>query len=210
VSKIHVVEQGDCLSSIAERYHLKWQTLWDAKENAALKQKRHSPNVLYPGDEVVIPSAGTKTVQLDSGGAYEIVVAKQKAKLKLVFQVNGKPLAGEPFELAVDDTPLIQGKTDGTGAIDERVPPGSRSAVVTFPGVPMVRTFSLGALDPASEASGAEARLRLLGAEQMAIAELEGSFIELALLAFQRANDLEETGTLDDETIKTLQNEFGC
>ena len=58
----HIVQQGDCLSSIAAFYKRLPKSIWDAGENAELKQKRKSSNVLRPGDKVVIPDLKTKQI----------------------------------------------------------------------------------------------------------------------------------------------------
>jgi nucleoid-associated protein YgaU len=54
----HFVQQGECLSRIARRYGVReWRVVWDSPENEQLRAKRQNPNVLYPGDVVVIPDA---------------------------------------------------------------------------------------------------------------------------------------------------------
>jgi LysM repeat protein len=54
------VKQGDCLSSIAERYGLFWEKVWNHPKNAKLKEKRKDPNILYPGDVVFVPDKDRK------------------------------------------------------------------------------------------------------------------------------------------------------
>lgn len=54
--KKHVVEHGDTVSSIARRFGFSsFKTIWNHPENAALRAKRKNPNILNPGDELVIP-----------------------------------------------------------------------------------------------------------------------------------------------------------
>jgi N-acetylmuramoyl-L-alanine amidase len=52
----HVVEPGECLATIAEQYGLlKWQTIYDAPQNADFRKKRPNRTSFYPGDVIVIP-----------------------------------------------------------------------------------------------------------------------------------------------------------
>ncbi|QRK04075.1 LysM peptidoglycan-binding domain-containing protein [Archangium violaceum] len=68
--KTHKVQQGDTLTSIAEKYGFvdDWQALYQAPENAALRKKRPNPMLIYPGDEVAIPARPPTRVQGVTGG----------------------------------------------------------------------------------------------------------------------------------------------
>jgi hypothetical protein len=55
----YTVQRGDSLSLIARRFHLpNWQTIYHHAQNAAFRQARPNPNLIYPGDVVFVPVAG--------------------------------------------------------------------------------------------------------------------------------------------------------
>ncbi len=51
----YVIQQGDCLHSIAVSRGLLWQTIWDHPNNSELKALRKDPNILKEGDKLFIP-----------------------------------------------------------------------------------------------------------------------------------------------------------
>lgn len=50
--KIYVVKSGDSLSKIASKYNMSWPTLYDKNKNVV----GSNPNLIYPGQKLVIPS----------------------------------------------------------------------------------------------------------------------------------------------------------
>ena len=56
MSKLYSVQRGDTLTAIARRFGLKsWQDLYHSPDNAAFRAKRPNPNLIFPGDIIVIP-----------------------------------------------------------------------------------------------------------------------------------------------------------
>ena len=52
----HVVAQGEYLSLIAARFGFRDpRVIWNHPDNAALRERRKNPNVLFPGDVLTIP-----------------------------------------------------------------------------------------------------------------------------------------------------------
>src|SRR4051794_701756 len=50
------VQRGDSLTAIARRFGLKsWQDLYNSPDNTAFRAKRPNPNLIFPGDVIVIP-----------------------------------------------------------------------------------------------------------------------------------------------------------
>ena len=61
---IHVVKPGECFTRIAERYGFSdYKALYDHPDNADLKKKRPNPNVLHPGDRIVVPDKEEKIIE---------------------------------------------------------------------------------------------------------------------------------------------------
>jgi N-acetylmuramoyl-L-alanine amidase len=53
---MYTVVQGDCLSSIALQFgYADWRNIYNDAANAAFRQLRPNPNLIYPGDEIFIP-----------------------------------------------------------------------------------------------------------------------------------------------------------
>ncbi len=74
----HVVEQGECLATIAARHGYAWQTVYNAPENAALRRRRPNPNVLYPGDVVEIPEKRPVEARVATGRQHTFKVPREK------------------------------------------------------------------------------------------------------------------------------------
>src|SRR5262245_43928474 len=114
---VHRVKQGEHLSSIAERWGFEqFETIWQAPENAALRERR-DPHVLLPGDELVIPEKGGKSVAIGTGQRHTFVVRRSRLELVVALEgILGAPQADRPVEVEVDGevTPLT---TDGAGRL---------------------------------------------------------------------------------------------
>src|SRR5438552_2032144 len=108
----HTVKAGETLSSIAQQNGFRdWNTIYNASENAAFRKKRPNPNLIVPGDIVMIPDKKSKTVPVSSGQPLKVKVlpvVPQTAEFQLgffdqnepnvavtvltiTFQVSGKP-----------------------------------------------------------------------------------------------------------------------
>ena len=92
---LHTVEQGECISSIAKQYGVPWEIVWDHPDNAALREKRIDPNVLYPGDTVSVPDRDIQYEPCATDQRHNFKMKSQKAKLRLRLFQEDKPRAGE-------------------------------------------------------------------------------------------------------------------
>ena len=167
----YTVKQGDYLSKIARAYGFAdYQTIWDAPENQKLKDRRKNPNILYPGDELVIPDKETKEESRPTEKRHKFELQGDKLMLRIVLlDLDKKPMSGCNCMLIVEtDNKDFTTKSDGlleedisekatTGKLLDKGKPGS--------GPPTVREIPLkiGHLDPKDTVSGQVARLNNLG-----------------------------------------------
>lgn len=199
------------MSSIAAKYGFAdWKAIYEHGDNAALRKKRPNPNVIHPGDRVVIPDREVKQVGCATGEAHKFQVKAQQTRLKIRFRdADGNAYGDRKYKLTVGAA-TFEGRTDGDGLVDQPVPPHeSRGELVVwlhgedtdgykFP-------LDLGALDPPEEISGAQARLINLGFDGVAVSGALDEVTREALLAFQKKHGLTESGALDDATTAALR-----
>jgi N-acetylmuramoyl-L-alanine amidase len=123
-----VVEPGEHLSAIAARFGFRdFRTIFEHPANAELRRKRVNPNVLRPGDVVVIPDLAKKEEPATTGRFNAFVAAGTILGLNVrVERIGGAPLAdrettaamGEraaPAGVALD--PPQKSRTDGKGKV---------------------------------------------------------------------------------------------
>lgn len=103
----HTVAPGECISSIAFQHGFFWETLWEHGDNAELKEKRKDPNVLHPGDVVMIPDLTLKEESCATEQVHEFRLKGVPARLNI--QVR-RPKAPKPPEAAAGG-----GGAGGTG-----------------------------------------------------------------------------------------------
>src|SRR5262245_7341677 len=114
----HIVQQGDCLSSIAAQYGFgDYRKIYDDPANAELKKRRPNPNVLQPGDVVNIPDRVAKTFECATGQTHRFVVKQPKALLRLDVQLSSPHF----YEVVVSGK-TFKGKTDGASPIAHPIP----------------------------------------------------------------------------------------
>src|SRR5262245_4353515 len=116
----HVVEQGDCISSLAEEHGFKWQTLWD--HNPDLKALRKNPNALQPGDVVLIPPLRLRRENRPTDKRHKFIRKGVPAKFRLILERFDQPLANKRWTLSVDGAEF-SGTTDSKGLLEIALPP---------------------------------------------------------------------------------------
>jgi hypothetical protein len=201
----YVAKDGDCIISIAGDTGFFWETIWNDPDNASLKQLRKEPNVLFAGDVVSIRDKQVKQEAGATDSLHSFVRKGTPAMLKLqLLDRNHQPRTNLKYTLVIDGA-LRSGTTDSNGWIKESMPPNAQKADLTVEdqGVQEKYKMGLGTVDPITETSGVEQRLKNLGHSTT-------GGLSQAIGTFQKKYGLPVTGNPDDATRDKLKSIHGC
>lgn len=203
----HLIQQGEGISALCKRYGFSPDRIWDDPANAELRRQRADPDILLPGDVVVIPDLVPKHVAKPTGARHTFRRLGVPAYFRLQFWNDRWPRANEPYTLFINGVEFA-GTTDAEGALAMFVPNESRSGVLLLgaPGTSQERfEISIGTMDPSAEDSGLQKRLANLG---YYTGELHGTFDDetaRALQRFQADAGITVTGARDAATLERLE-----
>jgi hypothetical protein len=206
VVETRIVETGDCVASLAHRHGLLPACVWEAPENAALRERRQDLYLLAPGDEVRIPARQARLETCPSGQRIWYRRRGVPERLLLELRDEGRPRSDLPYELEVEGELCARGTTDGAGRLEAWIPPEAREARLLLPDE--VIHLALGALGPRGEDDGLCDRLENLG--YLDSGAREGDALVRGLTAFQQAEGLRPSGELDDPTRCRLVELYGA
>ena len=208
----HTVGPGECLASIAERFGFSDPLLiYNHPDNAALRRARPDPNVLLPGDQVVVPDRTPRVESVATERRHRFVVKRPVTLLRLRLQESdGTPRSGLPYTVTYRQTTLT-GVTDAQGRIEQPVPRDLTIAVVTVGRGADQETFQvgLGLIDPVTSESGLRQRLRNLGLMPGLAGVDDATALRFAVHTFQLGAGLPPTGEADDATRTRLLTAHG-
>jgi N-acetylmuramoyl-L-alanine amidase len=216
-SRSHWIQQGECLSTLADMYGFPdGKTIYQDGANAALRKKRPNPLVLAEGDEVVIPDLPPDERHLPTGKEHVIKIKRPKVMLNLRLQKeDGSPIAGKKYTLRVGDD-ILQGTTTGGGEVTQDIPVQVTEVTLEVlatddpQGAVWTWDVQVGHLDPVEEVSGLRQRLNNLGFFSGSdLAAAADDALAYALRAFQDEQGLDVTGKPDDATRSKLVDVHG-
>ena len=199
----HTVGKGESATSIAADNGFFVDTVWNHGQNAALREKRKTPDQLFEGDEIFIPDKQLKQEDSATGSRHRFKVKGVPAKFRLQLLALGEPRANEDYVLNIDGQ-LTRGKTDAQGWIKQSIPPGARSGMLVLQGGKEKIPIQIGDLDPVEEVSGVQQRLTNLGFPAGNSGQLDDQ-TKAALRRFQEAQGLQTTGEADAATRAKLK-----
>lgn len=211
----YVVQQGDHLSQIARDYGFSdYRTIWDHPDNQELKLKRKNPNVLFPGDVLVIPDRDLRQESCATDQRHRFKMQGPGLRLRLVLEdLYRTPIANAKCVLEVENHSRYV-ITDANGRIDYPLPPQAKRASLViqdaqtpYDSVPI--PIKIGHMDPVEEFSGQQSRLNNLGYFAGTADESDESFLS-AVEEFQCDHGLAVDGICGPNTQAKLKEVHGC
>lgn len=207
--KKHTVIQGESILTLAHLYGVSWQSIWDHPDNTNLKNKRHEPAVLLPGDLVMIPD---KKEMLRSANTHKINKFQYSPKPAPVYislvltDADDQILTNTEYIIKYNDTQK-EGKTDSNGILNERIPADINEVILEVNNTEII--LKTGQMDPLDTVAGLQKRLENLGYSPGDIDGDQGEYTKSALSSFQSDNGLEISGEYDDATKGKLKTIYG-
>lgn len=147
--KEHRVRQGECISSIAEKYGFFQETIWNDPANAKLKNERENSNILRPGDIVMILDKRQKEASCATEQKHRF--RKKGVPIKLRLRIMEEP----DDERAEEEEAASQRSSQGRDNISED-PEVSQRAVEDIPraDVPYILMIDGNLTDGTSDSDG--------------------------------------------------------
>jgi hypothetical protein len=213
--KVHVVQPGEHLARIAQHHGFAdHRSIWDDAANASLKARRGNPNVLAPGDRLVIPERVEKGVTCTTGRLHRFQWTRPSLHLRFVIKgFDGQPLARAPCIVEVKGE-RRRLWSDAGGAVELPIDRDVEEAVLTFrdPLSPFEVELALlvGHLDPVETWPGLKARLGNLGYYSGPAGGAEDEALRHAVEEFQCDHGLRVDGVCGTVTRERLVQEHGC
>ena len=204
---MHVVRQGEFLDLIAWRHGVAADQIWQHPANEAVRAERGEGNVLHPGDVLFVPDAEQDRLPLRKGQTNAFLARIPTVQLRVRVTDENGPIAGEAFTVEGGDREPVNGSTDGDGVAEFEAPMNSPDLVLRLPGRSRVFRVAVGHLDPVTEESGVDARLRQLG--HLRPGDDPERDRSEAVRSFQAQEGLEATGETDDATRAALLERHG-
>jgi len=213
---IYTVAQGDCLSSIADAVGFaNWRTIYNDPQNAAFRNLRPDPNVIFPGDQLFIPDRdpGEEPGATDLTHTFELKRSPVLLRVVLLDE-DHNPLGGIAYKLSMAGT-VIEGKAGPDGVVEQTIQPSTCQATLSIKLARDDETgytwdLQLGALDPETTITGVQARLNNLGYNTGPLDGIKGHRTTDAIKEFQTKYELEVDGIVGPITRAKLVKVHGC
>jgi putative peptidoglycan binding protein len=200
----YAVEDGESVPTVALRSGHFWETIWDHPDNAALAESRKDPNVLVPGDQVIVPPLRQKQCAVATGGRYVYRRRGVPSRFSMQLFERGIPRANENYRLEFDNGRTAEGTLDENGVLDAFADATARSVLLIVGDDGECFEIQIGTLRPIDTLEGVQQRLKNLGHYNGASDGVESPDVVDAIRTFQAVSELTVTGNLDDATRAAL------
>lgn len=209
----HIVKQGDCLLSIADKYGFSsYETIYLHPDNAAFKKLRSDPTTIMPGDKIVIPDKKPSSIKLKPDNMYNLIVTTPKAYfITELLDSAGEPIANAKYGLKIKGIEQpFNGQTDGSGKIEVKIPANAENGVLIVqpdsaePEYQLRFEVKLGHLDPANTISGQQGRLANKSIYTGALDGEAGPISESAMSNFQLTINADAVGELTEDQFNQI------
>lgn len=178
--------------------------LYEHPDNEQIRAIRPNPDILWPGDEVVIPESAGRRQRIRMDARHVFVRVQPRVFLRL--RVPRELQASFSIELEDHDDTFEGAVQDGL--IDVEIPITARNGrlVLTDGEGDVIEAIHLriGDLDPVDCVTGIQSRLRRLGYDCGDEVGEFGPATRRSIAAFQRNNGLSDSGELDTPTQTKL------
>jgi N-acetylmuramoyl-L-alanine amidase len=212
----YVVQEGDCLSSLAKQARLaSWKKIYYHPDNADFRTLRPDPNVILPGDQIFIPDPEISDSPAATEKRHPYVVKKEPTKLRIVMaDEDNQPYANCRYRLRVN-AQLYEGTTDSQGLISEEIDAASQIGELTVwwaeaPALHCKWNLQIGHLDPVEHVKGVQGRLNNLGYNSGPVDGIVGPITTGAVRRFQEKWGLDVDGIAGPITKAKLKEVHGC
>lgn len=116
-----------------ERGFRNWRTVWRFVGNQKLREERENPNVLWDGDEVVVPSRVERVAEVAGGQAEYVVQARRERVVNLrLLDADLVPFAGVRYQANVGEPAENRGVVPDSGWVTLDVPAGTNKVVFSL------------------------------------------------------------------------------
>jgi len=207
---IHIVRQGDSIISLSKRYGIPVDKILNHPENSSLRERKRNASILSPWDRITIPDKELREEEGATEQRHRFRCNNRTSWLRVKFLRKSEPRAGEPYCLIVDGKDF-RGSLDNQGKLENRVPSDAKEAVVLLgrEGEQERHVLKIGHINPSSEISGVQQRLKNLGFSCGSEDNEVGPRTRSALRRFQEKQGLQVTGEMDEATQNRLREIHG-
>jgi hypothetical protein len=207
----HTVEDGEHFPKIAaEAGFRNYRRIWDGAENKAIRDKRKTPSILMPGDEVFLPEPeeGEESGASDRRHVFQLTIEPLKLKLRLL-DLDDRPVADKACLLEIEGATL-ELKTKADGVLEHTIPHTAQRGKLTIDDLAI--PLQIGFLHPIEEVSGWRARLNNLGYNAGDSDDPEDPQLRSAVEEFQceYMGPAAVDGICGEKTQKKLKEMHGC